>query len=146
MELKCRITEKTHVKQALKSYLNLSSRLITKLKKSNKIFSNGENVNINSELNPEDILSVDISFDESSENIVPVKIDLHILYEDDGMLVINKPPFMPVHPSINHYEDSLSNGVKYYFDKIGLKRKIRPINRLDKDTSGIVIFAKNEFI
>ena len=45
-----------------------------------------------------------------------------------------------------HYEHSLSNGVKYYFDSIGLKKKIRPINRLDKDTSGIVIFAKNEYI
>ena len=45
-----------------------------------------------------------------------------------------------------HYENSLSNGIKYYFDKIGLKKKIRPVNRLDKDTSGIVIFAKNEYI
>ena len=52
---------------------------------------------------------------------------------------------MPVHPSMEHYTDSLSNGVKYYFDEINLKRKIRPVNRLDKNTSGIVIFAKNEF-
>ena len=47
---------------------------------------------------------------------------------------------------MDHYEDSLSNGVKYYFDSIGLKRKIRPVNRLDKNTSGIVIFAKNEYL
>ena len=45
-----------------------------------------------------------------------------------------------------HYDNSLSNGVKYYFDTIGLNKKIRPVNRLDKDTSGIVIFAKNEYI
>jgi len=73
-------------------------------------------------------------------------MDLDILYEDDGMLIVNKPPFIPVHPSMEHYEDSLSNGVKYYFNSINLKRKIRPVNRLDKNTSGIVIFAKNEYI
>ncbi len=47
---------------------------------------------------------------------------------------------------MSHFEDSLSNGVKYYFEKNNIKRKIRPVNRLDKDTSGIVIFAKSEYI
>ena len=61
-------------------------------------------------------------------------------------MIINKPPNLPVHPSISHFQDSLSNGVKYYFNSINLNRKIRPINRLDKDTSGIVIFAKNEYV
>ena len=62
------------------------------------------------------------------------------------MLVVEKYPNMPVHPTMYHYEDSLSNGIKYYYNKIGLNKKIRPVNRLDKDTSGIVIFAKNEYI
>ena len=53
---------------------------------------------------------------------------------------------MPIHPSMDHFEDSLSNGVRFYFDKIGLKKKIRPVNRLDKDTSGLVVFAKNEYV
>ena len=52
---------------------------------------------------------------------------------------------MPIHPSMEHYTDSLSNGVKTYFDSIHLHKKIRPVNRLDKDTSGIVVFAKNEY-
>ena len=60
--------------------------------------------------------------------------------------LLNKPAGIAVHPSILHYTDSLANGVKYYFDKIGLKRKIRPINRLDLNTSGIIIFAKNEYV
>lgn len=51
-----------------------------------------------------------------------------------------------MHPSLHYYENSLSNGVKYYFNQIGLKKKIRPVNRLDKDTTGIVIFAKNEYV
>ena len=71
---------------------------------------------------------------------------LQIVYEDDAFIVINKPSNIPVHPSMLHYENSLSNGLKYYFDSIFLKKKIRPVNRLDKDTSGIVIFAKNEYV
>lgn len=73
-------------------------------------------------------------------------MDLDIIYEDKYLLVINKPANIAVHPSLRHFEDSLSNGVKYYFDSIGLHRKIRIVTRLDKDTSGIVIFAKNEYI
>ena len=73
-------------------------------------------------------------------------MELDIIYEDDAYLVINKPAGIPIHPSMDHFTDSLSNGVKYYFDSIGLKKKIRPVNRLDKNTSGLVIFAKNEYI
>ena len=62
-------------------------------------------------------------------------MDLDIVFEDDYLLIINKLPNTPVHPSCNHFSDSLSNGVKFYFDSIGLKRKIRIVNRLDKDTS-----------
>lgn len=61
------------------------------------------------------------------------------------MQLINGPN-TPVHPSILHYETSLSNGIKYYFNEKNLQVKIRPVNRLDKDTSGIVIFAKNAYV
>ena len=71
---------------------------------------------------------------------------LDIIYEDEYLLVINKPAGIAIHPSILHYNDSLSNGVKFYFDKLGLKKKIRIVNRLDRNTSGLVIFAKNEYI
>lgn len=93
-----------------------------------------------------DTISFIIDFEEDNSNIVPTKMELDILYEDEAYIVINKPANLPVHPSILHYDTSLSNGVKYYFDEIGLKKKIRPVNRLDKDTSGIVIFAKNEYV
>ena len=73
-------------------------------------------------------------------------MNLDILHEDKYMLIVNKPPFTAIHPSILHFDDTLSNGVKYYFDNIALNRKIRIVNRLDRDTSGIVIFAKNEYI
>lgn len=82
-----------------------------------------------------DKVSFLIDFEEDNSNIVPTKMNLQIIYEDDAFIVINKPSNLPVHPSMLHYENSLSNGVRYYFDKIGLKKKIRPVNRLDKDTS-----------
>lgn len=140
------LTKYENIKQILKEELLLSDRLIKKLKLSNQIFLNNQPTKIYSNFRVGDLITVNLDFDETCNNIVPTKMELDILYEDDGMLIVNKPPFMPVHPSMDHYEDSLSNGVKYYFDLVGLKRKIRPINRLDKNTSGIVIFAKNEYI
>ena len=134
------------VKQVLKEEFKLSDRLIIKLKKSKQIYLNNIITFVNQKLKIGDIICVNLNFEEISDNIVPVKMDLDILYEDDCMLIVNKPYNMPVHPSMDHYEDSLSNGIKYYFNSIGLKRKIRPVNRLDKNTTGIVIFAKNEFI
>lgn len=135
------------IKQILKNKFTMSERYILKLKKNNCICINNIPVHINYKIIPGDYLSITENFDEDSSNIVPnSNVDLEILYEDDFLLIVNKPPHLPVHPSILHYEDSLSNGVKYYFNRINLKKKIRPVNRLDKDTSGIVIFAKNEYI
>lgn len=135
-----------NVKQVLKEEFLMSDRLIVKLKNAKQIYLNSKPCFVNQKLEQNNIIKVDLDFIEICDNIVPVQIPLDILYEDDGVLIVNKPPFMPVHPSMDHFEDSLSNGVKYYFDSIGLKRKIRPVNRLDKNTSGIVIFAKNEYI
>ena len=84
--------------------------------------------------------------EEENDNIVPVKMNLDILFEDDCLLILGKPAGIAVHPSILHFDDSMSNGVRYYFDLIGLKKKIRPVNRLDLNTSGIIVFAKNEYI
>ena len=93
-----------------------------------------------------DTVSVLIDFEEDNSNIVASNIPLNIIYEDDYLLVINKSANIAVHPSILHFDNSLSNGVKFYFDKLGLKKKIRIVNRLDRNTSGIIVFAKNEYI
>ena len=135
-----------NVKEVLKVQFQLSDRLLLKLKKAQKIFVNGKAIPIWSTVTFKDYIEVHIDFYEDSLNIPATQMDLDIIYEDDAYLVINKPAGIPIHPSMNHYEDSLSNGVKYYFDSISLHKKIRPVNRLDKDTSGIVIFAKNEYI
>ena len=134
------------IKEVLKSYFKISDRLLLKLKRNNKILLNSEITYMNHTVGANDIIEVFLDLDEDNSNIVPTKMDLDIIYEDESYIIVNKPSGIPVHPSMEHYEDSLSNGVKYYFDEIGLKKKIRPVNRLDRNTSGLVIFAKNEYI
>lgn len=135
-----------NIKEVLKTKFEISDRLLLKLKSNNKILLNGCLTNVKSPVNSNDIVEILLDFDEDNSNIVPTKMDLKIIFEDDSLLVLNKPAGFPIHPSMLHFEDSISNGVKYYFDSINLHKKIRPVNRLDKDTSGIVIFAKNEYI
>lgn len=149
MKLEYKITNLTKynsIRAILKEEFLMSDRLIAKLKNTSQIYINNKPVYINHILYTEDVLSVNLDFNEESENIVPTKMKLDILYEDESLLILNKPAGIPVHPSMEHYTDSLSNGVKYYFEQISLKRKIRPVNRLDRNTSGIVIFAKNQYI
>lgn len=149
MKLEYKITNLTKyesIKAILKEEFLMSDRLIAKLKNTSQIYINSKPVYINHMFSIGDILSVNLDFNEDSENIVPTKMKLDILYEDESLLILNKPAGIPVHPSMEHYSDSLSNGVKYYFNQISLKRKIRPVNRLDRNTSGIVIFAKNQYI
>ena len=134
------------VRQVVTGKFNISYNLLLKLKKNNKILLNGCSTYLDKEIIDGDSITISIDFEEDNSNIVPTKMDLSILYEDEYLLIIDKPAGIPVHPSIIHFEDSLSNGVKYYFDTINLHKKIRPVNRLDRNTSGIVIFAKNEYI
>ena len=134
------------IRQVLSQEFKMSANLILKLKKEKKILLNSEHTYLDKILEVNDNLVVIVDFKEDNNNILPTKMDLAILYEDEYFLVINKPAGIPVHPSMKHFEDSLSNGVKFLFDSQGLYKKIRPVNRLDRNTSGIVIFAKNEYI
>ena len=134
------------INQILKSKLHISSRLLYKLINKKVIYLNNQICDTRNIANKGDLLSVDLSYDEDNSNVVPTKMNLNIVFEDDAILVLNKPAGISTHPSMLHFEDSLSNGVKYYFDSIGLHKKIRPVNRLDLHTSGLIIFAKNEYI
>ena len=136
----------TNINQILKQEFKLSARLMHKVISNKLVLLN--NIPIDTRTTPAngDIIKVDLNYEEENDNIVPTKMELNILYEDDGLLILNKPAGIAVHPSILHFSDSLSNGVRFYFDSISLKKKIRPVNRLDLDTSGIIIFAKNEYV
>lgn len=149
MDLIYKIKDNEHfdnLKEVLKTKFEISDRLLIKLKKKDLIFLNNSVANIKSPVNSNDVVEISFNYDEDNTNVVPTKMNLKIVYEDDSLLVLNKPAGYPIHPSMLHFEDSISNGVRYYFDSIGLHKKIRPVNRLDKDTSGLVIFAKNEYV
>ena len=149
MELSYIVTDKDNnktIKDILISRFKISHRLLITLKKNNCIYLNNTSSFVYQKIKQGDLITVSFNYEEYNSNIVPKEIPLDIIYEDDWYIVINKPYGIAVHPSILHYEDSLSNGIKFYFDKIGLKKKIRPVNRIDKDTSGLVVFAKNEYI
>lgn len=133
------------IKDYLINHLSISHRTLVKLKKNSSILLNGEKVYVTRKLKTGDRLEI-ILQDEESENVIPEAFDLNTIYEDDYMIAVNKPPYMPVHPSKSHYTGTLANALAYYYMSMGRNIKIRPINRLDKDTSGVVIFAKNSHI
>ncbi len=148
MELKYKVTNNKYknINEVINSYFKISTRLKNKLIRQKNIFLNGKFVDTRSELKIGDEIIIDFNYSEDNSNIISTKMPLEIVYEDDWLLVANKPAGIAIHPSILHFDNSLSNGIRYYFDKINLKKKIRPVNRLDKDTSGLVVFAKCEYI
>lgn len=90
-----------------------------------------------------DVLTVHILEEESSEKIPPVCLPLDIVYEDEDLIVVNKPADMPIHPSMKNYENSLGNALAYYFKSQNTPFVFRCINRLDRDTTGLTIIAKH---
>lgn len=135
-----------NINEILSLEFKISTRLKNKLIKKNMLFLNNTTCDTRAPVKVGDKLIIDFNYEEDNSNIVPNGMDLDIIYEDDWLLIVNKPSGIAIHPSILHFNNSLSNGIRFYFDKIGLKKKIRPVNRLDKDTSGLVIFAKCEYI
>jgi 23S rRNA pseudouridine1911/1915/1917 synthase len=135
-----------NVKHILKNNLELSERLIKKLKTNGRILCNSRPVYVNAIVQFNDIIETDINFDEECDNIQSENIELDIIYEDEALIAINKRPFMVVHPTFNHQSGTIANGLIHYFNSKGIIRKIRPVSRLDRDTSGIIIFAKNEYV
>ncbi len=146
MEIKYQITMQDknnyeNINSILKNELQISNRLLTKLIKKSSIMLNGSICDTRNSFEVNDILTINFNYSEDNSNIVPTKMDLDIIYEDEWLLIVNKPAGIAIHPSILHYNDSLSNGVKYYFDLINLNKKIRPVNRLDSNTSRISCFC-----
>ena len=135
-----------NINQILKQEFHISARLLHKLINEKHVFLNNIPIDTRNSVTNGDSITINLDFEEESENIIPTEMKLNIVFEDESFLILNKLAGIAVHPSLLHYEDSLSNGVKFYFDSIGLKRKIRPVNRLDLNTSGLIIFAKNEYV
>jgi 23S rRNA pseudouridine1911/1915/1917 synthase len=133
------------LKNYLRSYCGVSARLMTKLKRQPLgITNNGCHAIVTDILKAGDIVGIRMLDDE--KQIEPVAHPLSVVYEDDDLLVVNKPSDMPMYPSPGHDQDSLANAVSAYYEKNGQKIGFRPVYRLDKDTTGLVVLAKNSFV
>lgn len=133
------------VKQVLRGVFSLSENMIKRLKQATGgILVNDQHVTVRYVLRTGERLQLaweDVP--HQTGQIVPTPMALDIIYEDDAMIVINKPPAVPTHPSHGHYTDTLANGLAAYFARKGRPFVFRCSSRLDKNTSGVVIVAKD---
>ena len=136
------IINNTQANMTIQQYLRnkgYSSQNITQLKKMpESILLNGKWEYMNQQVQEGDELIVHILEEQSSEKISPIKLPLDIIYEDEDLLVINKPSDMPIHPSLNNYENSLANALAYYYQEQNIPFVFRCINRLDRDRKSVV--------
>lgn len=146
--LEYQITKQFHnmkIGDYLKS-LGFSRQCIIALKKQERgILLDGNWAYVNTPLSEGSTLTLTLSERESSKKILPINLPLNILYEDEDILVLNKPSDMPIHPSLNNYENTLANAVAYYYDIQNIPFVFRCINRLDRDTTGVTMLSKNPF-
>lgn len=120
-----------------------SRQNIVELKKQERsILVNGVWEYVTYRLQLGDLLQICIK-EGASEKIAPVNLPFPILYEDEDLMVIDKPADMPIHPSLNNYDNTLANAAAFYFNQKGIPFRFRCINRLDRDTTGLTVLAKN---
>ena len=121
-----------------------SGQNLTQLKKREQgILLNNNPAYVIHKLAEGDTLTINILEEEISKKIPPVPLPLHIVYEDEDLMVLDKPADMPIHPSMKNYENSLANGLAWYFASQNIPFVFRCINRLDRDTTGLTIIAKH---
>lgn len=128
----------------LKTEVGLSTRLIRGAAVDGRIRIRDQRVKLNYTLEAGDLIKIELSKEEE-QNIEPEEMDLDIVYEDEDILVVNKPPFTVVHPTRSHPTGTLANGVLYHFRRKGENCIVRLVSRLDRDTSGLIIIAKNQY-
>nr|WP_243270239.1 RluA family pseudouridine synthase [Hungatella hominis] len=121
-----------------------SAALIRRLRHTEQsILKNGIPVYTTYRLDEGDSLTVTLPEEHGSENIVPVPMDLDIRYEDRDLLVVNKAAGVPIHPSQGNHDNTLANGIAWYLGEKGEAATYRAINRLDRDTTGLLILARH---
>lgn len=132
------------IREFLKEDLGLSSRLIRRSAIEKRILVNKKEVRMRYIVHAGDLVQINLQSDES-QNITPEKMDLDIVYEDEDILVINKKPYMVVHPTKSYQSGTLANGVLFYFKETNQNCIVRLVSRLDMNTSGLIIIVKNQF-
>lgn len=132
------------VKEIMYDKLKFSKKLSRKLEINRNILLNNKTTKLRKKTHMGDKLC--IIFGDEEDEYEAVNIPINIIYEDLDLLIVNKPPKIVVHPTKSHYNNTIANGVSYYFNQQGIKKKVRLVNRLDMNTSGIVVIAKNPYV
>lgn len=127
----------------LRNELSISAALVRRLKNSKGIYLNGEPAYTTVRVAPGDVISADVIGAEKEPDIEPEDGELNILYENEGFIAVNKPCGMLVHPSRARFYGSLAGIAAGYFKRTGQNSACHVVNRLDRDTSGIVLIAKS---
>ncbi|ENY8308937.1 RluA family pseudouridine synthase [Clostridioides difficile] len=135
--------EEMTLKEVLLAKLNFSVRSLSKMKREKSVLVNGVYKKPSLKVYSGDLIEVKI--DEEKANFEPQDLNLQIIYDDFDIIMVNKPPFMVVHPTKSYYDKTIANGISYYIDNQKENVKIRFVNRLDMNTSGLVIVAKNAY-
>ena len=135
--------ENLTLKEVLLDKLNFSVRGLSKMKRYKTVKVNKKYISPSEKIKKGDLIEVDIT--EEMADFNPQNLNLEILYDDFDIIMVNKPPFMVVHPTKSHFENTIANGVTHYINEQKEKVKIRFVNRLDMNTSGLVIVAKNPY-
>lgn len=135
--------EKLTVGRYLRTYCSVSARTLAKLKREDgAILLNGNPARAVDSASKGDKISILVP-QNNSEGVVPVDLPIDVVYEDEYLIVLNKPPFMPVHPTKVHQEDTLANALCFYAQSRGEQYAFHAVNRLDRNTSGLVLIAKD---
>ncbi|WP_127584150.1 RluA family pseudouridine synthase [Paenibacillus koleovorans] len=134
------------LKTLLQNRLGVSRKLLSRVKQTEQgLTVNGERVYTTVRVKAGDLVEVRME-EEESDDILPEAMSLDILFEDEHLLVVNKPAGQIVHPTHGHYTGTLANGVVHYWQQQGTRARFRPVHRLDQDTSGALAIAKNPYI
>lgn len=133
--------ENLDIKGIMRQHFKFSSRLRNKIKREKLIRLNGQQMPNWIKPEPGDIVSVKLP--EEKSEFEAENIPLDIAFEDDDLLIINKQPYIVVHPTKGHPTGTLTNAIMYHMHETEQAFKIRFMNRLDRDTSGLVAIAKN---
>jgi 23S rRNA pseudouridine1911/1915/1917 synthase len=131
------------VKEVMRRRMGISRKHLSRLKLTEGVKLNGESVYVSFPVQLGDQVSALMEAEES-DDILPQQMDLVILYEDEDILLLDKPAGIIVHPTHGHYTDTLANGVMHYWQSKGEKHRFRPVHRLDRETSGALLIAKNK--
>jgi len=130
----------------LRNHWKAPKKLVHEWRMSKKITINNEPANWNLPLNTDDKLSLPIFENKMNETVLPKDLGITILYEDEYLLIANKPAGMDTHPAHPNQHDTLLNGVAFHLEALGNLRYLKHIHRLDKDTTGAVLFAKSPLV